>query len=49
MGPILGGVVAERAGYGAMYFLSAIPIAVAWAYFVLRERKLKRANGIING
>ena len=40
---------AERAGYGAMYFLSAIPIAVAWAYFVLRERKLKRANGIING
>ena len=49
VGPILGGVVAERAGYGAMYFLSAIPIAVAWAYFVLRERKLKRANGIING
>lgn len=49
VGPILGGVVAEQAGYGAMYLLSAIPIAVAWAYFVLRERKLKRVNGIING
>lgn len=43
VGPILGGMVAEQAGYGTMYILSAIPIAVAWVYFVLRERKLKRA------
>lgn len=42
VGPILGGVVAEQAGYGTMYLLSAIPIAAAWVYFVLRERKLKR-------
>ena len=41
VGPILGGVVAEQAGYGTMYLLSAIPIAAAWVYFVLRERKLK--------
>ena len=41
VGPILGGVVAEQAGYGTMYLLGAIPIAVAWVYFVLRERKLK--------
>ena len=43
VGPILGGVVAQQAGYGNMYMLSAIPIAVAWVYFVLRERKLKKA------
>ena len=43
VGPILGGVVAQQAGYGNMYMLSAIPIAVAWVYFVLREKKLKKA------
>ena len=43
VGPILGGVVAQQAGYGNMYMLSAVPIAVAWVYFVLRERKLKKA------
>ena len=42
VGPILGGVVAQQAGYGNMYMLSAIPIAVAWVYFVLRERKRKK-------
>ena len=42
VGPILGGVVAQQAGYGNMYMLSAIPIAVAWVYFVLIEIKRKK-------
>ena len=41
VGPILGGIVAEKAGYGTMYIISGIPIAVAWVYFVLRERRSK--------
>ena len=39
VGPILGGMVAERTGYGTMYILCAIPIAIAWVYFALRESK----------
>ncbi|MDO5425405.1 MAG: MFS transporter [Eubacteriales bacterium] len=41
VGPILGGALAEQAGYGTMYMLCAIPIAAAWVYFVLREKKKK--------
>lgn len=41
VGPILGGVVAEQAGYGTMYLLVQFRLLWHGLYFVLRERKLK--------
>lgn len=33
VGPILGGAVAQHVGYGMMYWICGIPLAVAWVYF----------------
>jgi len=39
VGPMLGGVVAQRAGYGNMYLLSAVPLVIALICFFIRCRR----------
>ena len=39
VGPMLGGAVAQSVGYGIMYWICAVPIAAAWAYFFMREKR----------
>lgn len=39
VGPMLGGAIAQRAGYGNMYWICALPIAAALVYFFFSERK----------
>lgn len=34
VGPMLGGAVAQHVGYGAMYWICAVPLAAACVYFV---------------
>lgn len=38
-GPILGGIIADRAGYSLMYLMGIIPLLLAGAYYVLREKR----------
>lgn len=38
VGPMLGGVAADAAGYGNMFMLSAVPIAIAFIYFLFSKR-----------
>lgn len=40
-GPILGGMVAERAGYGVMYMVFIAPLMMALGYFCMREYKIQ--------
>lgn len=39
VGPMLGGAAAQRVGYGMMYWICAVPLAAAWVYFFMREKR----------
>lgn len=39
VGPILGGMAAQNVGYSTMYWMCAIPLAAAWLYFFVKERR----------
>ena len=42
LGPMIGGAIAERTGYGNMFYCCILPLAATFVYFVLRERKLRK-------
>lgn len=42
VGPMLGGAAAQHVGYGNMYWLCAVPLAAAWMYFWISERKKEK-------
>ena len=44
LGPMIGGAIAERAGYGNMFYWCILPLAVTFVYFLQREWKLRKTE-----